>query len=307
MKSLTKTSLVIMAAGVGSRYGNGIKQLEIVGPNGELIMDYAIRDALNAGFNEVVFILRKEIEDEFKERIGNRLEEKIGKDKVHYVFQNLEDLPKEVSSEVLLEGREKPWGTGQAILACKEILDCPFAVINADDYYGTSTFLQMHDYLIQNEEELHYCMSGFILKNTLSENGAVTRGICEMDDEGFLTNVVETQGIIKTECGALANGVILNPHTHVSMNMWGLKPEFLDYLEIGFVEFLKNLNKEDKKSEYLLPTMIGDLLQQKKIKVKVLETKETWLGITYKEDKEYVVECFKDLDKKQSANHRSVH
>lgn len=290
------TSLLIMAAGIGSRFGGGIKQLEPVGPNGEIIMDYSIHDAIEAGFNKIVFIIRRDIEDDFREIIGNRIEkicDKLGV-KVEYAFQSLEDIP---DGFVMPSERKKPWGTGQAVLAAKECINEPFAVINADDYYGKEAFIKLHDYLLTCDKSHPYdfCMAGFILKNTLSENGGVTRGICKVNENGYLTDVVETSDIVKTADGAEVNGEKIDANSHVSMNMWGLTPEFMTVLEDGFVQFFKNIGDNILKSEYLLPIYIGQLLREDKVSVKVLETNDKWFGVTYKEDKKTVVESFKKL------------
>lgn len=293
---MRKTALVIMAAGIGSRFGGGIKQLEPVGPTGEIIMDYSIFDAINAGFNKIVFIIRKDIENDFREVIGERIEKlcsKLGVE-VEYAFQAADNLPDGIT---VPEGRKKPWGTGQAVLSCKGIVKEPFAVINADDYYGKEVFRKVYDFL-QNyspERPDEFCMGGFILKNTLSDNGGVTRGVCEVDEEGYLTNVVETSDIVKTADGAEANGVKINPDSYVSMNLWGLTPEFIDRLEDGFKEFFKKSSDNLLKAEYLIPIYIGELLSAKKVSVKVLETNDKWFGVTYKEDKPLVVESFKKL------------
>lgn len=291
-----KTTLVIMAAGIGSRYGGGIKQLAAVGPNGEIIMDYSIHDAIEAGFDKIVFIIRHDIEEAFREAIGDRIEgicAGLGVE-LGYAFQELDALPEGVT---LPEGRTKPWGTGQAVLACKDQLDGPFAVINADDYYGKQAFVLLHDFL-QNytpEKPGDLCMAGFVLKNTLSDNGAVTRGICRMNEEGFLTGVDETSGIEKTADGAQADGKVIDAESLVSMNMWGLTPEFADMLENGFVEFFGGIAGNEMKSEYLLPIFIDSLLKQGKVNVKVLPTQDRWFGVTYQEDKPVVVESFAKL------------
>ena len=285
-----KTALVIMAAGIGSRFGGGIKQLEPVGPNGEIIMDYSIHDAIEAGFNKVVFIIRKDIENEFKDVIGNRIEAvcKAHSVTVEYVFQDINDIPGELPKD-----RTKPWGTGQAILAAKDVLTTPFVVINADDYYGKEGFCEVHDYLVKGGQS---CMAGFVLKNTLSENGGVTRGICKMDEYNDLTEVVETSNIVKTVDGAEADGVKLDTESLVSMNMWGLRPEFLETLEEGFAEFFeKVVPGNPMKAEFLIPTFIGELLAEDKMSVKVLRTNDTWYGMTYKEDVAVVKESFRDM------------
>lgn len=295
---MKKTALVIMAAGIGSRFGKGIKQLAPVGPNGEIIMDYSIHDALEAGFNKVVFIIRKDIEEEFRTVIGNRIE-KIAE--VEYAFQALEDLPEGFEKPA---DRTKPWGTGQAVLAAKKVLSEPFMVINADDYYGKEAYVKVHDYLVQEQVDdgvMHICMAGFRLGNTLSDNGSVTRGICHIED-GALTGVTETHDIYKTEKGAETRSednqvTELDVNSLVSMNMWGLTPEFMDILEKGFVEFLSEIKPGDIKKEYLLPEMIDRLIKAGKAKVDVLETKDTWFGVTYQEDKASVTEAFEKLVK----------
>lgn len=285
-----KTTLLIMAAGIGSRFGGGIKQLEPVDSNGHIIMDYSIHDAMEAGFNHVVFIIRKDIGNEFKEVIGDRIET-ICKNygvTVDYAFQDIHDIPGE-----LPEGRTKPWGTGQAVLAAKKVLKTPFVVINADDYYGKEGFKAVHEYLVNGGQS---CMAGFVLKNTLSDNGGVTRGICKMDGENNLTEVVETKNIVKTVSGAEANGIRIDIDSLVSMNMWGLTPDFLETLEMGFQEFFeKEVPENPLKCEYLIPSFIGELLEQGKIAVKVLRTNDTWYGMTYKEDVVAVKESFKEM------------
>ena len=285
-----KTTLLIMAAGIGSRFGTGIKQLEPVDDSNHIIMDYSIHDAIEAGFNHIVFIIRKDIEEEFKEVIGNRIAKICEKYDVtvDYAFQDINDIP-----GTLPEGRTKPWGTGQAVLAAKNILDTPFIVINADDYYGKEGFKAVHEYLVNGGKS---CMAGFVLKNTLSDNGGVTRGICKMDTENNLTEVVETGNIIKTENGAEADGVIIDTDSLVSMNMWGLTPDFLNVLEEGFKEFFeKEVVKNPLKAEYLFPTFIGELLERGKISVKVLRSNDTWYGMTYKEDVVFVKERFNKM------------
>lgn len=291
------TTLVIMAAGIGSRFGGGIKQLEPMGPNGEIIMDYSIYDAKAAGFNKVVFILRKDIEADFREIIGQRIEKVID---VDYVFQSLDDLPAGYTAPA---DRKKPWGTGQAVLCCKGVVNEPFAVINADDYYGKEAFKKVHDYLVgegTTDKEYDMCMAGFILKNTLSDNGAVTRGVCVVDENEYLTAVVETGGIMMTPEGTIVheeNGsdMAITPEQHVSMNMWGFTPNFLNELETGFEAFLSEIPEGEVKREYLLPTIVDKLIKSGKASVKVLETKDKWFGVTYKEDKESVVAAFKKL------------
>ena len=293
---MKNTTLVIMAAGMGSRYG-GVKQLDPVGPSGEIIMDYSVYDAINAGFNKVVFIIRKDLEKDFREVIGNRISKEI---EVEYVFQELDDLP---AGFTLAEGRTKPWGTGQAVLSCKGVVNEPFAVINADDYYGKEAFVKIHDYLVSlnnKEDKYTFCMAGFILDNTLSDNGTVTRGICQVDEKDILIDIKETADLIKV--GDIVEGkdlmtneeVSLDVNSVVSMNMWGFTPELLEELEVGFKEFLKDYGSQ-LKTEYLLPDVVGDLIKEDKAEVKVLSTKDKWFGVTYKEDKEKVMESFREL------------
>ena len=260
-----------MAAGIGSRFGTGIKQLEPVDDAGHIIMDYSIHDALEAGFNHVIFIIRKDIEQEFKEVIGERIKAICAAHDVtvDYAFQDINDIP-----GTLPEGRTKPWGTGQAVLAAKKVVKTPFIVINADDYYGKEGFKAVHEYLVNGGKS---CMAGFVLKNTLSDNGGVTRGICKMDEDYNLTEVVETKNIVKTAAGAEAEGMAVDVDSLVSMNMWGLTPDFLTTLEEGFKEFFeKEVPGNPLKAEYLIPIFIGELLEHGKISVKVLKTNDTW-------------------------------
>lgn len=300
---MTKTALVIMAAGIGSRFGGGIKQLEPMGMHGEIIMDFSIHDAIEAGFNKVVFIIRHDLEETFKEVIGNRIEAMCAAHgvEVAYAFQEMDDIPE--GAKIPAE-RKKPWGTGQAILACKDIVDCPFAVINADDYYGKKGFKKVHEYLVETAADSSaYCMAGFVIRNTLSDNGAVTRGVCRMDADNMLTDVDETSNIIKvadssTELGfrVEADGKGIASDALVSMNQWGLKPEIFGLLEEGFREFF-NETPEDKlvKAEYLLPKYIDELIKAGKASVKVLSTDDKWFGVTYKEDKPVVVDSIRKL------------
>lgn len=293
---MKNTTLVIMAAGLGSRFGSGIKQLEPFGPNGEIIMDYSIHDALEAGFNKIVFIIRRSLEKDFKEVIGNRIE-KIAD--VAYAYQELDDLPEGFT---VPEGRTKPWGTGQAILCCKDIVTSPFVVINADDYYGKEAFARLHNFLVSAEplpDKLNFCMAGFILGNTLSDNGSVTRGICHVDSENHLLDVKETHDIYKVDGAAGipdGNGgfTAIDPESNVSMNMWGFTPEIFPVLEKGFADFLAASGAE-LKSEYLIPTVVDTLIKRGTAQVTMLETKDKWFGVTYREDKENVVNSFRAL------------
>ena len=294
---MKNTTLVIMAAGIGSRFGKGIKQLTPVGPSGELIMDYTVHDALEAGFNKVVFILRKDILDEFHRTIGKNIESRAN---VEYVFQELNDLPEGFSCPA---DRVKPWGTSQAVLCCKGVVKEPFCVVNADDYYGKEPYKLIHDYLVDGHEKKEgiadICAAGFRLGNTLSENGGVTRGICTIDEEGRLTGIDETKNIVKTKDGAVIrteNGdVPVDPDRKASMNMWGFEAGFIDMLEEGFRDFLSKIEDGDIKSEYLLPIYIDQLIREKRAEVKVLPTNETWFGVTFQEDKEAVIEAFAKL------------
>ena len=292
------TTLVIMAAGIGSRFGGGIKQLEPVGPGGEIIMDYSIHDALAAGFNKIIFIIRKDLEKDFREIIGNRIE-KIAH--VEYAFQELNALPEGYH---VTEGRKKPWGTGQAVLTVKDLVHEPFLVINADDYYGREGFFKIHDYMVNEmdtEGDVYaMCMGGFILENTLSENGTVTRGVCEVNPDGTLRDVTETYDIERKGNGIFANDeqgnpVVVDARQYVSMNMWGLPPKFLDALEAGFPEFLDGIKEGDVKAEYLLPKVIDQQIKSGKAHVRVLETRDKWFGVTYKEDKDAVVASIRKL------------
>ena len=293
---MSKVTLVVMAAGIGSRFGGGIKQLEAVGPNGEIIMDYSIHDALEAGFNKVVFVIRKDLEKDFKEIIGRRMEKLV---EVEYAYQELNDIPERFQKKT--EGRKKPWGTGQAILCCKDVVDEPFLVINADDYYGKEAYREAYAYLTSGAADDAYqaCMVGFVLKNTLSDNGGVTRGVCKVDENRMLSEIVETSNIIKTAEGAAVQtedgAVPIDVESEVSMNMWGLSPAFFDVLEKGFDVFLEKLDPENLKGEYLLPTIIGDLLKEGKMRVEVRKSHDEWFGVTYKEDKPDVVAAIQKL------------
>lgn len=293
---MSKATLVIMAAGIGSRFGGGIKQLEPVGPNGEIIMDYSIYDAIEAGFDKVVFVIRRDLEKDFKEVIGNRIAKII---EVDYAYQEVGDIPD--SYKERFQGRTKPWGTGQAIRCCKEVVDAPFLVINADDYYGKQAFKEGFAYLtgVPKAGDMEICMISFVLKNTLSDNGAVTRGVCKVDEAGMLSKIVETHDIEKIDGHAVVkkadSSEEIDVESPVSMNMWGLRPDFFQILDSGFEEFLSNVEEGNLKAEYLLPTIIGDLLEEGKLAVKVLESKDKWFGVTYKEDKDAVVSAVRGL------------
>lgn len=292
---MKKTTLVIMAAGLGSRFG-GIKQLEPVGPSGEIIMDYSIFDAIKAGFSKVVFIIRKDIEKDFKECIGNRISRKI---ETEYVIQDVGDLPEGFT---VPEGREKPWGTGHAVLSCRHVVDGPFAVINADDYYGKEAFQKVNQYL-QNPDtttkKYNFCMAGFRLGNTLSENGTVTRGVCDVDGKHMLVDVNETFDIEQDgeDAKATRDGkeLRLSLEQPVSMNMWGFTADFISELDSRFAEFLSGIEGNELKAEYLLPSIVDDLIKEGSAQVKVLDTNDKWFGVTYQEDKFIVKESLKQL------------
>lgn len=291
MKDVT---LVVMAAGIGSRFGGGIKQLEPMGPNGEIIMDYSIYDAINAGFNKVVFVIRKDLEKDFDEIIGQRIKKKVH---VEYAFQETDNIPEKYKDN--FKERSKPWGTGQAILVCKDLIHEPFLVINADDYYGCEAYKVAYDYLTQEHQSsvLPLCMVGFVLKNTLSENGGVTRGICQ-ENNHKLVDITETHNIEYIDGKAISEDKELDLDAVVSMNMWGLYPQLFELLENGFDEFLHQLDSLDIKSEYLLPTIIDDLLKRNEVSVEVLKSNDSWFGVTYKEDKENVKENIRILIEK---------
>ena len=272
-------TLVVMAAGMGSRFG-GLKQIAPVGRNGEAILDFSVYDAVEAGFNKVVFVINHRIENDFKELVGKRIEKRV---KVEYVFQEKEYLPKNYECP---EERVKPWGTGHAILCCKGVINEPFAVINADDFYGKTAFKKIYDYLKEQTE--NYCMVGFRLANTLTENGYVSRGVCE-EEEGFLTNITERTKIV--DCKYTeddVNWIPLSPDTIVSMNMWGFTPDIFRFLEREFEKFLsEKLTVE--KSEFYLPSVVDILIKSGEKKAKVLASEDKWYGVTYKEDKDAVV------------------
>ena len=294
---MKKPVLVIMAAGMGSRYG-GLKQIDPVDNEGHIIMDFSIYDAKRAGFEKVVFIIKKAIEKEFKAGIGDRISQYMD---VEYVYQELDTLPEGFE---VPEGRVKPFGTGHAILSCKDVVDGPFAVINADDYYGVHAFQEIYNYLTENEddEKYHYAMVGYILSNTLTENGYVSRGICEMDKDAFLTGITERTHIEQRDMGVQfteddgKTWEDIAADSSVSMNMFGFTASMLKELECRFPEFLeKGLKENPMKCEYFLPSVVSDLIEEDKADVKVLRSEDRWYGITYKEDKEAVVSAVQKL------------
>lgn len=289
---VVKITLVIMAAGIGSRYG-GIKQLEAVGPTGEIIIDYSIYDAIKAGFEKIVFIIRRDIEKEFKRIIGNRISAMI---ETEYVYQDINALP--LGFKKPLE-RVKPWGTGHAVLACKDVIDGPFAVINSDDYYGSNAFSIMYQYLstlspFTLKRNYHYCMAGYILRNTLSPYGCVTRGICQVNSNNQLARIIETSGIEGNNSYAVSldpTGKILpiSLDSITSMNMWGFTPNIFRDLEEGFITFLTDLESNSLVAEYLLPNIMNELIKSNKAQISVLKTADQWIGVTHKEDKPLVI------------------
>ncbi len=298
---MRKPALVIMAAGMGSRYG-GLKQIDPVGPNGELIIDYSIYDAINAGFEKIVFIIKEEIDKDFKEIIGNRIEKKI---KVEYAYQRIDNLP---NGFLVPNGRVKPWGTGHAVLSCKGIINEPFAVINADDYYGKEAFGLLFEFLTKprnNTGKYNFCMAGYNIENTLTDNGHVARGVCKVNNDGYLTDIVERTRIEKreneiqfTEDGE--NWVSIPNSSIVSMNCWGFTQQIIEELNDRFVNFLESNKDNILKTEYFLPFVVDELIKGNKANVKVLKTNDKWYGVTYKEDKENVVNaiCQMIKDKK---------
>ncbi len=289
---MNQTTLVVMAAGMGSRYG-GLKQIDPIGPNGEIIIDYSVYDAVKAGFSKVVFIIKKENEAVFRELIGNKLEKLVD---VDYAFQSVEDIPGGNTY-----GREKPWGTGHAVLCAKPFVKTPFAVINSDDFYGKTTFTGLQDFLskVEDNNRYQYAMMGFILENTLTDNGSVARGICDVSSEGFLKQITERTKIQKfgAETKFEENGIwtTIPEGSYVSMNTWGFTLSIFDELEARFPQFLKDSQDNILKAEYFLPSVVDALIQEKKADVKVVPCGEKWYGVTYKEDKQPVVESIQKM------------
>ncbi len=281
-------TLVVMAAGMGSRFG-GLKQLEPLSENGEVLLDYSVIDAKKAGFSKVVFVIKKAIEDDFKRLVGSRIEKYID---VEYVFQELDNLPKGFNPPA---ERQKPYGTGHAVLCCKDKVKEPFAVINADDYYGAGAYKKVFDALEQGD---NYYMVGYRLYNTLTENGTVSRGICSINQDGYLNGVTEYTKI-NSDCTYEQDGTkgSLSPDTVVSMNLWGFTPDIFDYLEKGFIEFLKE-NNDNIKSEFFLPFLVDDLIKSGKKQVGVLVAEDKWYGMTYKEDKQTLQNALNEMKEK---------
>lgn len=280
------TTLVVLAAGIGSRYGQGIKQLAKMDDNGYTIIDYSIYDAIKAGFNKVVFIIRKDIEEDFKEIIGNRIEKIV---EVEYAYQDM-DLPKGFESP---KDRKKPWGTVDALLSTKNIVKEPFLIINADDYYGKGVFDSLHEFLVTSDkkidDKLQIAMAGYKLKNTLSDKGAVTRGVSIGNEENKLVDIIETHEIKLEKDGKISSkenldSDILNLETTVSMNLWASFPEFIDISEDYFIKYLEKNRENLDSCEYVLPEMIGELIKENKADITILPTNDKWIGITYKED-----------------------
>lgn len=276
-----QATLVFMAAGFGSRFG-GIKQIQPIGPNGETLMDYAAYDAIQVGFERIIFIIRKDIEKDFRDCVGRRIEKKCA---VEYAYQDISDLPQGFTLPV---AREKPWGTGHALLACKKMISEPFCALNADDYYGKQAFRDIYRYLAapeRSENRLELCMAGFVLQNTLSDSGTVTRGVCESDANGKLRKICETRGISRRNGGIFASGdIALDGASPVSMNIWGMPAAFIDYLGIGFPRFLNAASENIVTAEYLLPDIIGEMIRRGEGSVRVLPTQDKWFGMTYRSD-----------------------
>lgn len=289
-----KPTLVVLAAGIGSRYG-GLKQIDPVGPSGEIIIDYSIYDAIRAGFGKLVFVIRKDIEKDFRECISEKYKGHIN---VEYVYQHVDNMP---AGFTLPLDRKKPWGTAHAVMMAEGIVNEPFAAINADDYYGRAAYQLLFDRLssVRDAKLAEYCMVGFMLRNTLSEHGTVSRGICESTKDGYLSDVVERTKVER--CGAGAkfydeSGVAcpLSGEEIASMNMWGFTPSIFAYLKEGFKDFLKD-NMSNPKAEYFLPSAVNDLVKQGRARVKIMQSPDPWFGITYREDKPFVTESIRKL------------
>ena len=289
-----KPTLLVLAAGMGSRYG-GLKQIDPIGPNGEILIDYSIYDALEAGFGKVVFIIRHSFEEEFREVVSGKFE---GKAEIDYVFQELDALPHGLS---VPEGREKPWGTGHAIMLCEEAIQEPFAVINADDFYGSQAFKLQKNFLtsVADPAQPEYSMVGFILGNTLSDHGSVCRGVCELNGDGTLIRVVEHTGLHRNGAGVIGETLTGTKNTFtgdetVSMNLWGFTPAIFRYLRREFVSFFEEYGRE-MKSEIFIPGVVDTLVSKNEARVKVLRSHDMWFGVTYREDKEFAVARVREL------------
>ena len=290
-----KPTLLVLAAGMGTRYG-GNKQLDEVGPSGETIIDYSIYDAIRAGFGRIVFVIRRDIEEQVKERFVDRLQGKI---EVDYVFQEITNLPEGVT---VAPDRSKPWGTSHAILVTKDKIKEPFGVINADDYYGVESFKILRDFLVNDKNPDNYCIVGYKLGNTLSEHGHVNRGVCKAGEDGFLSDIVETRQIEKTKEGAVAPGPDGKPlyftgNEIVSMNLWGFKPSCFDFLGKEFRNFINKYGM-DLKSELDIPTSVDKFVKNGEITIQILMSNERWFGVTYREDKPFVVDSIKKMIRK---------
>ncbi|MDY6801180.1 MAG: sugar phosphate nucleotidyltransferase [Bacteroidota bacterium] len=288
-------TLLVLAAGMGSRYG-GLKQLDQVGPNGETIIDYSVYDAIEAGFTKVVFIIRKDIEKEMNELLFKKYSQKI---KIEYVFQELENVPEGIK---IPKERKKPWGTGHAVLMAKDVIHEPFVVINADDFYGKGAFKVVADYIRSQKDNLigKYCMAGYLLKNTLSEYGTVSRGVCKVNDNNELIDIKERTKIGWQNSRIIANSedgeISFTGDEYVSMNFWGFTPDVFPELESEFKKFIQH-NKNNPKAEYFIPSIVSHQMEKEKATVKVLQANSKWFGVTYKEDKPVVIKKIKELTK----------
>ena len=290
-----KTALVVMAAGIGSRFGGGIKQLTPIGLNGELIIDYSIHDAIAAGFNKIVLLIREDIRQDFDEPIGRRIlkvTDRLGVE-LAYVYQDKNDLPAGFTCPA---ERVKPWGTGHAVLSCRDVIDEPFCVINADDYYGKKAYRLVHNWLTAHEDgPVRPCaLAGFELGRTLSEGGGVTRGICAVGPDGRVTRIEETRDLVRDGDAARSGERVFPLETPVSMNMWGFQKSFIGDLKTGFEAFLK-LHAQEPKAEFLLPTFMQEMLEAGRATVDVLPTDDQWFGVTYASDREAVIESMRGL------------
>ena len=292
---MTEKTLLILAAGLGTRFKGGIKQLSPVGPEGELLMEYSIYDAVKAGCTKAVFIIRRELEQAFRETLGQRLEKYI---KVEYCFQELSDIP--FSGDI--SGRTKPWGTVQAVLAARNVINSPFVIINADDYYGSNAFGKIFTALDESSDPKKLFMGGFVLKNTLGTAGGVSRGICETDDNGLLRGITEVYGLMRNDKGGITGekggcAYEADPESIVSMNMWGFTPEVMEHFEKGFGDFLRSAKKNGTllESEYVLPAAVDDMIKNKGFSVRVIPTDGVWLGITRSEELDGVRKSFREL------------